>query len=65
MRKRYVGSIYKETDAARLYDFFAIMAHGLKAKSNFSYTKLELLKMAEDFTVEVVDKPADFLREDD
>lgn len=42
MRKRYIGSIGSEHSAARIYDHYAIMTHGLRAKTNFSYTKYEI-----------------------
>lgn len=38
MKKRYVGSIENEIKAAIIYDYYAILTHGLKAKLNFSYT---------------------------
>ena len=40
--KRYIGSISSEQEAAKLYDFHAILAHGLNAKPNFSYTKSQV-----------------------
>jgi hypothetical protein len=45
LSKRYIGSISKEEEAAKIYDFYAIMAHGLKAKTNFCYTKEKLLRL--------------------
>lgn len=39
LQKRYIGSITSEANAARIYDKYAIMTHGLKAKTNYSYTK--------------------------
>jgi len=47
LNKRYIGSISREDEAAKIYDFYAILAHGLKAKTNFSYNKKQLLKIAE------------------
>ena len=38
-KKMYVGAIQNEEEAAMLYDKIAIVTHGLKAKTNFSYTK--------------------------
>ena len=40
LKKHYIGSISSETKAARIYDAHAILAHGLKAKTNFSYNKI-------------------------
>jgi len=42
LRKRYIGSIGSEEAAARIYDHYAILTHGLRAKTNFSYTKQEI-----------------------
>ena len=42
LRKRYIGSISSENAAAHIYDQYAIMTHGLKAKTNFSYRKNEV-----------------------
>jgi len=39
LRKHYIGSIQNEERAARIYDRHAILTHGLRAKTNFSYTK--------------------------
>ena len=52
LRKRYIGSISSEQAAAKLYDYYAILTHGLNAKTNFSYTKAQVqnfvLKFNED-----------------
>jgi len=45
LRKRYIGSIPTEEMAARIYDCFSIISHGLRAKTNFSYRKNEILDM--------------------
>lgn len=42
MKKHYIGSITSESKAARIYDRHAIMTHGLRAKTNYSYTKTEI-----------------------
>ena len=39
---RHRGQIRYERNAARIYDKRAIMANGLNAKTNFSYTKKQL-----------------------
>ena len=36
------GSIGSEHAAARIYDEYAILTHGLKAKTNFNYRKFEI-----------------------
>lgn len=41
--KKYFGAITSELDAARFYDRKSIATFGLKAKTNFSYTKKQVL----------------------
>lgn len=51
--KKYIGGIQDEKDAAKLYDWFAIISQGtakftflgLTAKTNFSYTSQEVESM--------------------
>jgi hypothetical protein len=45
LKKHYIGSISSEKSAAKIYDCHAILSHGLRAKTNFSYTKLEITKI--------------------
>jgi hypothetical protein len=40
--KSYLGTVDNILKAAILYDIFSIQAKGLKAKTNFSYTKREI-----------------------
>lgn len=42
-RKKYVGAIYDEVKAARIYDQIAIQYQGIAAKTNYSYTKAEIV----------------------
>ena len=44
-RKKFLGQIRSENLAARIYDKRAIMTNGLKAKTNFDYTKRQLRKL--------------------
>jgi hypothetical protein len=67
LKKHYVGSITQEARAARIYDRHAILTHGLRAKTNYNYTKGQILALlrqeeeilhndvhnAEDFTVDM------------
>ena len=41
-KKRYVGSYSREEEAARAYDKVALQNHGVKAKTNFDYTKQQV-----------------------
>ena len=52
-KKHYVGSIEDELLAAKMYDVYAIRSVGLKAKTNFNYTKVELLKIVEDMSQDI------------
>ena len=44
-RKKFLGQIRSEHLAARIYDKRAIMTNGLKAKTNFDYTKRQLKRL--------------------
>ena len=46
-RKKFLGQIPSETLAARIYDKRSITANGLKAQTNYSYTKKQLMKLLE------------------
>ena len=41
-KKRYLGSFSNEEEAARAYDKVALQHHGIKAKTNYDYTKEEI-----------------------
>ncbi len=43
-KMRYIGSIQDEADAARIYDKVIIQYQGDVAKTNFNYTKAEVLQ---------------------
>jgi len=44
--KRYfLGSFSNEQDAAKVYDVAQIQCNGIKARTNFSYTKGEIIAM--------------------
>ena len=40
--KSYVGSYSSESLAARIYDIVSLKNHGIKAKTNFNYTRNEI-----------------------
>eukprot|EP00347_Sterkiella_histriomuscorum_P024328 403331510 len=42
LKKHYIGSISTELKAAKIYDRHAIQTHGLRAKTNFQYTKQQI-----------------------
>ena len=44
-KKRYLGSFSSEEEAARAYDKVALQHHGIKAKTNYEYTKEEIKKI--------------------
>jgi len=43
--KRYIGIVGNELDAARYYDALAIQNHGIRAKTNFEYSKTQILEI--------------------
>ena len=47
LKKHYVGSINSQERAARIYDRHAILTHGLKAKTNYNYTKSQVKTILE------------------
>lgn len=49
MRKRYIGSISSEDQAAKIYDHYAIITHALRAKTNFHYSKRQIQEIMERF----------------
>ena len=50
-RKIYIGSYKDERDAAIAFDFYSILHHKLVAKTNFSYSKLDILEMISNFKI--------------
>jgi hypothetical protein len=44
-QKKYLGSFKSEESAARLYDKVSIQQQGLKAKTNFTYTRDDLAEI--------------------
>ena len=44
-KKRYIGSFSNEEEAAKAYDKVALQHHGIKAKTNYDYTKDEVDKI--------------------
>ena len=45
-------------NAGKIYDNYAIITHGLKAKTNFSYTKQEVLDIVTRFSEEDLINPS-------
>jgi hypothetical protein len=43
--------------AARIYDCFSIISHGLRAKTNFSYRKSQILEIIEEFDAQYIIEP--------
>ena len=48
-KKTYIGSYWSEIDAAIAFDFFSILLHSFIAKTNFSYTKDNIVEMILNF----------------
>lgn len=48
-KKKYLGSFSSEEDAARVYDTFALLYQGNKAKTNYNYTKEEIEKIKAEY----------------
>ena len=46
-KKKYLGTLPTEELAARFYDKVAVQYQGAKAKTNFPYTKTQLIKILE------------------
>ena len=44
-KKKYLGTLPTEELAARFYDKFAIQYQGAKAKTNFGYTKEQIMSV--------------------
>ena len=51
MMKFYSGSITNEEDAARVYDKYSIKTLGLRAKTNYDYTRKELIEILKECEV--------------
>lgn len=65
LRQRYIGSISCEEQAAKVYDYYAILSHGRKAKTNFSYTVESVRKMVEEFDLNFVVNSSYLMKEKD
>ena len=48
-RKTYIGSYESEKDAALAFDFYSILLHSLTAKTNFSYSKDDIINMISNY----------------
>lgn len=67
LKKKYKGQIRTQRLAARIYDKRAIYAHGLRAKTNFNYTRGQLSRIVahrydlneEDLNAEELDETLD------
>ena len=44
-KKMYFGAIEDEKDAALFYDKLAIVSHGIKARTNFDYTRRDIIRI--------------------
>jgi len=48
-RKTYIGTYSNEREAAVAFDFICILLHKLTAKTNFNYTKGDILSMLDNY----------------
>ena len=44
-KKKYLGTLPTEDQAAKFYDKVAIQNQGIKAKTNYAYSKTQILKI--------------------
>ena len=44
-KKTYIGTFKTEEEAARTYDRYSILINGINAKTNFEYTKAEIVDL--------------------
>ena len=44
-KKMYFGAIEDEKEAALFYDKLAIVSHGIKARTNFDYTRKDIISI--------------------
>jgi hypothetical protein len=44
-----IGAVQSEVEAAKIYDFLAILTEGLNAKTNFNYNVRELQNIINEF----------------
>jgi hypothetical protein len=47
-KKMYFGAIENEAEAALFYDKLAIVSHGIKARTNFNYTRRDIISILND-----------------
>ena len=48
-RKTYIDTYSTEIEAAKAYDFYSILLNKLLAKTNFDYSKSEIISMVENY----------------
>lgn len=48
-RKTYIGTYETEEEAARAFDLYSLLLHNTSAKTNFGYTKAEIMYMVREF----------------
>lgn len=47
--KKYIGTYLSQKEAAVTYDLYSFALHGPKAKTNFTYSALQLLRLVEEY----------------
>ena len=48
-RKSYIGTYVSELEAAQAFDFYSLLIHGFSAKTNFSYSKVDIIGLINRF----------------
>ena len=48
-KKTYIGTYMTEIEAAQAYDFYCMLLYSINAKTNFRYTKLEVIDLISTF----------------
>ena len=54
-KKIYIGAVESEVEAATIYDKISILIHGMKAKTNFSYTKQQIEEILSHPSTAIID----------
>ena len=56
-RRRHISNIRNEETAARIYDCYSMLCNGLKARTNFEYSRVDIENILKIFTEQDVTSP--------